>query len=126
MLKVLVATVTAMMVSVTAFAANAAPSSPLGFSGLTDKRNLPSLLMMGGFIVIFYFLLIRPQRQQMKTRQELLSSIKVGDKVITTGGIYGEITEVKEKSVRVKIAKDVILRMDRSGIQGKTITKSDE
>ena len=122
MLKVLVATVTAMLVSVTAFAANTAP---LGFGGLTDKRNLPSLLMMGGFIVIFYFLLIRPQRQQMKTRQELLGSLKVGDKVVTTGGIYGEITDVKEKSVRVKIAKDVILRMDRSGIQSK-MTKSEE
>jgi preprotein translocase subunit YajC len=122
MLKVLAATVIAMFVSVSAFAANTAP---MGFSGLTDKRNLPSLLMMVGFIVIFYFLLIRPQRQQMKARQELLGSIKVGDKVVTTGGIYGEITEIKEKSVRVKIAKDVILRMDRSGIQGK-VSKSDD
>ena len=122
MLKTLATTVVAMLVSVTAFAQSKAPQ---GLGGLTDKRNLPSLLMMVGLVVIFYFLLIRPQRQQMKTRQELLGSIKVGDRIITTGGIYGEITEIKEKSVRVKIAKDVILRMDRSGIQGKTI-KSDE
>ncbi|MFA6448572.1 MAG: preprotein translocase subunit YajC [bacterium] len=118
MLKVFIATVTAMLVSVTAFAQSA--TAPMGLGGLTDKRNLPSLVMMVGFIVIFYFLLIRPQRQQMKARQALLASLKVGDKVITTGGIYGEITDIKEKSVRVKIAKDVILRMDRSGIQSKT------
>jgi preprotein translocase subunit YajC len=123
MLKILVTTVVAMLMSVTAFAQGAA--GPQGFSGLLDKRNLPSLLMMVGLVVIFYFLLIRPQRQQLKTRQELLSSLKVGDRIITTGGIYGEITEIKEKSVRVKIAKDVILRMDRSGIQSKII-KSDE
>lgn len=88
-------------------------------------QNMYSILMLVGMVVIFYFLLIRPQRQQAKTRQELLGALKVGDKVITTGGIYGEITEIKDKSLRVKIAKDVILRMDRSGIQGKT-TKSDD
>lgn len=92
---------------------------------LGGTQNMYSILMLVGMVVIFYFLLIRPQRQQAKTRQELLSALKVGDKVITTGGIYGEITEIKDKSLRVKIAKDVILRMDRSGIQGKT-TKSDD
>ena len=103
----------------------ATPTARGGPQSLFDAKNMPTLLMLGGFFVIFYFLLIRPQRQQAKQRQELLSALKVGDKVITTGGIYGEITEIKEKSVRVKIAKDVILRMDRSGIQGKT-TKSDD
>jgi len=83
------------------------------------------ILMLAGFFFIFYFLLIKPQRQQAKKRQEMLDSLKVGDKVITTGGIYGEITEIKDKSLRVKIAKDVILRMDRSGISGKT-SKTDE
>ncbi len=89
-----------------------------------NPQNL-QILMLVGFFLIFYFLLIKPQRQQAKKRQEMLDSLKVGDKVVTTGGIYGEITEIKDKSLRVKIAKDVVLRMDRSGISGKT-SKMDE
>lgn len=81
--------------------------------------------MIAVMVLIFYFLLFRPQRTQMKKRQEMLSALKVGDKIITSGGIYGEIVEIKDKSVRVKIAKDVILRMDRSGIQA-TSVKGDE
>ena len=103
--------------------APSAPSSPI--SNFRDPKNLSTIVMMGAFVLIFYFLLIRPQRQQTKQRQELLNALKVGDKIITSGGIYGEIVEMKDKSVRVKIAKDVILRMDRSGIQGKS-TKADE
>lgn len=91
---------------------------------LKNQQSM-SILMIVGMVVVFYFMLIRPQRQQAKTRQEMIDSLKVGDKVITTGGIYGEITEIKNKSLRVRIAKDVILRMDRSGIQGKT-TKSED
>jgi len=77
-------------------------------------------IIIAGLMAIFYFMLIRPQRQQQKKRQEMLGSLKVGDKVILNSGIYGQITEMKEKSIRVKIAKDVIVRMDRSGIQAVT------
>ena len=84
-----------------------------------DPKNMQIVILVG-FVFIFYFLLIRPQRVQQKKRQELLDSLHVGDKIITTNGIYGEITEIKEKSLRVKVAKGVVLRMDRSGIQGKT------
>jgi len=83
-------------------------------------------VIMIGFVFVFYFMLIRPQRQQQKKRQDMLNALKVGDKVITTGGIYGEITEIKDKSLRVKIAQGVVLRMDRSGIQDKTTKTSDD
>jgi preprotein translocase subunit YajC len=91
----------------------------------SNPQVVSQVAILVGFVVIFYFLLIRPQRQQVKTRQEMLGSLKVGDKVTISGGIYGEITEIKEKSLRVKVAKDVILRVDRSGIQGKTSKPED-
>ncbi len=98
-------------------APHSSPASPLN---LKSSANLYQYGMIAVMVLIFYFLLFRPQRTQMKQRQEMLSALKVGDKIITSGGIYGEIVEIKDKSVRVKIAKDVILRMDRSGIQSKT------
>jgi len=79
-----------------------------------------SYIMLIGIVVMFYFMLIRPQRQQQKKRDDLLKSLAVGDKVLTVGGIYGEITEIKDKSIRVKVAKDVVLRMTRTGVQTKT------
>ena len=121
--RIFTVTLAALLISANAFAQSANPLKGLG--NFKNPQNYSGYLMIGAMILMMYFLIFRPQRQQMKARQDLLGSLKVGDKVITSGGIYGEITEIKEKSVRVKIAKDVVLRMDRSGIQGKTI-KSDE
>jgi preprotein translocase subunit YajC len=62
------------------------------------------LLAMLGF---FYFLLIRPQRQQARRHAEMLDHLKVGDEVITSGGIYGEVTEVDAERVMLEIDDDV-------------------
>ena len=81
-------------------------------------------IMMGGMILIFYFFIIRPQSKQQKERQTMLNALQKGDKIITTGGIYGTITEVSEHSMRVRVAEGVVLRMSRTAIGGKT-TKED-
>src|SRR5690606_27977338 len=73
---------------------------------------LPIILMLA----VFYLVLIRPQMQQQKKRQEMLNSLRVGDKVITIGGIHGELTAVDDDEVRVRVADKVELRMNRSGI----------
>lgn len=78
------------------------------------------MIMLLIFAVLFYFMLLRPQKIQQKERDAMLKSLSVGDKVLTVGGLYGEITEMHEKSIRVRIAKDVVVRMTRSGIQSKT------
>jgi preprotein translocase subunit YajC len=62
------------------------------------------LLAMLGF---FYFLLIRPQRQQARRHAEMLDHLKVGDEVITSGGIYGEVTEVDAERIMLEIDDDV-------------------
>lgn len=89
-------------------------------------QNVMPLIMMIGFIALFYFMLIRPQKQQQKKRQEMLDSLRVGDKVLTVGGIYGTIKEVRDKSIRVKIANDVVIRMSRTGVQSLTSGKEGE
>jgi preprotein translocase subunit YajC len=84
------------------------------------KLLLPWILIFG----IFYFLVIRPQqkrqRQQQTERDVMLKALKAGDKVITTGGIYGTIVTVKEKddTVQLRIAQSVSIEVLRSAIAG--------
>ncbi|NLJ74629.1 MAG: preprotein translocase subunit YajC [Firmicutes bacterium] len=66
--------------------------------------------------VMVYFMIIRPQQKQQKERQELLDSLKKGDRVVTIGGIYGELTNLKEDYVTLKIADKVEVQIARSGI----------
>ncbi|MCT4586450.1 MAG: preprotein translocase subunit YajC [Carboxylicivirga sp.] len=77
---------------------------------------------LGGFlpfiliIVVFYFFMIRPQMKRQKELRKYREALKKGDKVITTGGIYGKVSEVQEGFVRVEIADGVKVKMDKSAI----------
>ena len=73
---------------------------------------LPLLLI----IVVFYFFMIRPQMKRQKETRKFRESLKKGDKVVTTGGIYGKISEIKETVIHLEIAKDVIIKVDKNGI----------
>jgi len=66
--------------------------------------------------VIFYFLLILPQRNKQKEHREMIKNLKKGDKVITTGGIYGTITRLKKSYVEIEAANQVNLRIQRGNI----------
>jgi preprotein translocase subunit YajC len=78
-------------------------------------------LLFVGFI--FYFLLIRPQQKQRKEHQKLVAAIKTGDKVVTSSGIYGLISNVKETTVLLKIADNVKIEIDKTAI-ATVITRS--
>ena len=67
------------------------------------------------FVVMWLFM-IRPQRKQQKELQNFRNSLKKGDKVVTVGGIYGEIVEVNEKTALIKVDGDVKLRVDKNGL----------
>ena len=73
-------------------------------------------------VVIFYFLLYRPQKRQQKKRRAMLEAIKVGSRVTTVGGIYGEIMAINEERVRLKVADNVEIEVSRSAI-GNSITQ---
>ena len=73
---------------------------------------LPLLLI----IVVFYFFMIRPQMKRQKEVRKFRESLAKGDKVVTTGGIYGKIVEVKETTIILEVAKDVNIVVDKNGI----------
>lgn len=73
---------------------------------------LPFFLMGG----IFYFMLWKPQKKEQQKRQDLLNSLKKGDKIITIGGIYGTITDLSERTVKVEVAEGVEMTMVRSAV----------
>lgn len=85
-----------------------------GFSML-----VPLLLMFA----VFYFLLIRPQQKKQRRHQDMLKSLKVGDKVMTNGGIVGTIMEGGEHFVKLEIADRVRVDIGRSYIAGKIMLK---
>lgn len=69
--------------------------------------------------VIFYFLLLRPQQKRAKEHEEMVAALKVGDEVLTNGGIYGKITRVGEDAITVEIAEKVKVRMTPASISRK-------
>jgi preprotein translocase subunit YajC len=74
------------------------------------------LIMMVLMFVMMYFLLIRPQRQRQKELEKLISSVKVGDHVILSGGEHGIITSTKDRTVMIKLADNVKVEYERSAI----------
>ena len=68
--------------------------------------------------VVFYFLLIRPQQKRAKDHRSLLSNLKEGDQVITSGGIYGRITGIRDDKVTVEISDKVRVKVNRGNIAG--------
>jgi preprotein translocase subunit YajC len=77
---------------------------------------LSGLWMIALIFVIFYFLLIRPQQKKQKQHQNMLESVKKGDKVVTSGGIYGTVVGVKDNVVVLRIADDVKVEFAKSAI----------
>ena len=75
---------------------------------------LPWVLVMG----IFYVLLIMPQQKRQKKVQEMIASLKAGDKVITSGGIYGTVVGLEDNAVQLRIADQVKIKVSRAAIAG--------
>src|SRR6266567_2463123 len=90
-----------------------AAAPPVGPAGLFSNPIIP-FVCIG---VIFYFLIIRPQSKRQKDLENLVSTLKTGDKVVTNSGIHGIISNVKEgKTLSLKIADNVKIEIDKSAI----------
>jgi len=81
-----------------------------------DANPLMSFLPLLLIIVVFYFFMIRPQMKRQKEVRKFRESLAKNDKVVTTGGIYGRIIEVKESTIILEIAKEVQIKVDKNGI----------
>jgi preprotein translocase subunit YajC len=69
-------------------------------------------------LAIFYFVILLPMKRRQKKVQEFLESLKVGDKVVTTGGIFGSVTKISDQSVQLQIAPNVRVDVSRAAIVG--------
>ena len=86
-----------------------------------------TFIMFGAIILIFYFLIIRPQKKRDKETQAMLDALKKGDKIITIGGIHGTVVAVKEKTVVIKVddnARIEFLKTAVSTVVNKDAVKS--
>lgn len=75
-----------------------------------------SFIFLALIIVVFYFFMIRPQMKKQKELNAFRNSLQKGDKIITTGGLYGKITDVKEQVLTVEISENVRIKVDKSAV----------
>jgi preprotein translocase subunit YajC len=92
------------------------PASPGGGFGMF----VPFIFIF----VIMYFIMIRPQQRRQKEQQKLISALKTGDDVITSSGIHGRITNVKDSTVMVRVDDNVKIEMDKAAIATVVKTKN--
>jgi preprotein translocase subunit YajC len=78
--------------------------------------NYQMILMMALIFVVFYFFMIRPQSKRQKEIKKQREAMQVGDKVVTSGGIYGKVKEVKETTVVIEIAENVRIKVDKNSV----------
>ncbi len=86
-----------------------------GDGGAGGMAGLIPLLLM---FVIFYFLLIRPQQKQARKREEFIKNLKIGDRVVTSGGLHGEVKGMTDTTLTLEIADKVRVKVTRSAIGG--------
>lgn len=75
-----------------------------------------SLIFIALIIVVFYFFMIRPQVKRQKEMKNFRDSLAKGDKIVTTGGIYGKITAINENVITIDIGNNVTIKVDKSAV----------
>ncbi|MBD3321514.1 MAG: preprotein translocase subunit YajC [Chitinivibrionales bacterium] len=103
--------------SFAAFAQERPPGGGLGSGNM--------IFMMVIMFAIIYFLMIRPEQKKQKNRQKMISEMKKGDKVVTIGGVFGTVGNVKDNSVMVKIAENTIVEV-RKGAVSEVVNKQEK
>jgi preprotein translocase subunit YajC len=92
-----------------------AAAAPAGQNGWS------SILMIVLMFVVIYFFMIRPQQKRQKEIKKFRESIKTGDKVITAGGIYGKVKDVKETTITLEIADNVRITIDKNSVYANAV-----
>ena len=80
-----------------------------------------SLLMLVAVMVIFYFVLVRPQKRRFREHQQLISSLKEGDEVVTLGGLYGYVQDIEDEVVWLEIADGVEVRFTKQAVSRRIV-----
>ena len=91
-------------------------SNPSGGASGGGGSLLMNLLPIVAIFVIFYFILIRPQQKKQKEHRNMISELNRGDKIVTNGGLYGKVVDVKENVLVIKIADDVKVELVKTAV----------
>ena len=86
-------------------------AAPAGGAG-----NYTSILMMALIFVVFYFFMIRPQSKRQKEIKKQREAMKQGDTVVTSGGIYGKVKDIKDTTITIEIADKVLIKVDKNSV----------
>jgi preprotein translocase subunit YajC len=115
------------LIAMTGGPAAAPVTAPSGGGGGGAAGIIQMAVLFAGIFVIFYLVLIRPQKKEENQRKEMLKALKKNDKVVTIGGIHGVVANVRDTDVTVKIDEsgDVRVRFSRSAI-ARVLTKDEE
>ena len=90
----------------------------LAFGGTPGQSPLVQLIPFALVLAIFYFVILLPTKNRQKKVQEFLAALKVGDKVVTSGGIFGSIAKINEDAIQLQIAPNVRVDIARAAIVG--------
>jgi len=74
------------------------------------------LFLMVAFVVIMYFFMIKPEQRRKREKEDMLRNVGVGDKIVTTGGIHGEVKQVKEKTLRLQVDDHTRIELEKAAV----------
>ena len=97
----------------------------MGQGGGTEGGGLVSFMPLILMFVIFYFLLIRPQQKKQKDHRQMVSNLRNGDRIITTGGIHGRIISASDNILTIEVADKVRVKLNRDNV-GSMVQSSSE
>ncbi len=89
-----------------------------GAAGAQGAGGFASFIPLILMFVIFYFLLIRPQQKKSKEHRQMVDNVKKGDRIVTSGGIYGRVTAVSDTTLTVEISDRVRVKLNRANVAG--------
>jgi len=113
------AAVLAVFLGATGCYPTAATTTPGGTATSTGFLSyLPLIIILVLLFAMFYFLMVRPMRQREKKHDEMVSTLQVGNRVITAGGIFGELVTIDEDSVVIKVESGATMRVTKGSILG--------
>ena len=88
-----------------------------GAAATSSPDALASLILPIGLVVLFYFFLIRPQSKRQKEQKQMVNDLQKGEEVLTSGGMLGKITNIKDDFITLEIAKDISITMQKTAVQ---------
>jgi|TARA_B100001540_G_scaffold198455_1_gene174812 preprotein translocase subunit YajC len=76
----------------------------------------PTLFLLFGFMILIYFLMIRPENKRRKTHQEMLSSLDLGNEVVTAGGLLGKVSKISDQYIELSVADNTKIKVQKTSI----------